>query len=84
VGYPLKSNDVNAEAKESPLLEAVASERLLIHRRLQKGLVVVEVMCEWWRLPVALSLLVVQSSVNKRSIHPFNSPYPVDSHTRKL
>jgi hypothetical protein len=42
------------DAEESPLLEAVAKERLVKTHQTGKGLVGVVVICELWRLAVAL------------------------------
>jgi hypothetical protein len=45
---------MSAEAEEYPLLEAVARERLVKIQQAVKGLAVVVVICELWRLAVAL------------------------------
>jgi hypothetical protein len=45
---------VTTEAEESPLLEAVAWERLLKTQQAGKGLAGNVVICELWRLAVAL------------------------------
>jgi hypothetical protein len=45
---------LNTEAEESPLLEAVARERLVKTQQSEKGLAVAVVTCESWRLAVAL------------------------------
>jgi hypothetical protein len=42
------------EAEESPLLEADAREQLVKTQQAGKGLVVAVVICELWRLAVAL------------------------------
>jgi hypothetical protein len=42
------------EAEDSTLLEAVARELLIRQRKLEKGIVGTEVICELWRLAVAL------------------------------
>jgi hypothetical protein len=42
------------EAEESPLLEAVARERLVKTQQAGKGLAGAVVICELWRLAVAL------------------------------
>jgi hypothetical protein len=42
------------EAEGSPLSKAVARERLVKHRRLQKGLADVVVVCKVWRLAIEL------------------------------
>jgi hypothetical protein len=42
------------EAEESPLLEAVARERLVETQQTVKGLAGAMVICELWRLAVAL------------------------------
>jgi hypothetical protein len=42
------------EAEESPLLEAVAKERLVKTQQAVKGLVGAVVICELWRLAVTL------------------------------
>jgi hypothetical protein len=42
------------EAEESPLLEAVARERLVKNSRLEKALAGSVVICKMWRLVVAL------------------------------
>jgi hypothetical protein len=47
------------EADESPLLEAVARERLVKTQQAGKGLAGAVVVCELWRLAVALSFLHV-------------------------
>jgi hypothetical protein len=41
-------------SEESPLLEAVAREWLVKIQQARKGLVGAVVICEWWRLVVAL------------------------------
>jgi hypothetical protein len=45
---------VSAEAEESPLLEAVTRKRLVKTQQAGKGLVVVVVLCELWRLAMTL------------------------------
>jgi hypothetical protein len=45
---------VSTEAEESPLLEAVARERLVKTKRAGKGLAGAVVISELWRLVVAL------------------------------
>jgi hypothetical protein len=47
------------EAEESPLLEAVVREQLVKTQQDGKGLAGAVVICEWWRLAVALSWFVV-------------------------
>jgi hypothetical protein len=42
------------EAEESPLLEAVAKERLVKIQQAGKGLAGAVVICELWRLAIAL------------------------------
>jgi hypothetical protein len=42
------------EAEESPLLEAIARERLVKTQQAGKGLADAVVICELWRLAVAL------------------------------
>jgi hypothetical protein len=42
------------EAEESPLLEAVARERLVKTKPAEKGLAAAIVICELWRLAVVL------------------------------
>jgi hypothetical protein len=43
-----------SEAEEQPLLEVVAGERLVKTQQPGKGLAVAVVICELWRLAVAL------------------------------
>jgi hypothetical protein len=45
---------LRAEAEESPLLEAVAKEQLVKTQQAAKGLAGAVVICELWRLAVAL------------------------------
>jgi hypothetical protein len=45
---------VSAEAEESPLLEAFARKRLLKTQQAVKGLAGVVVICEFWKLAMAL------------------------------
>jgi hypothetical protein len=68
------------EAEESPLLEAVARERL-VKRQAGKCLAGAVVICELWSLAVTLKLLVVPSRVCKMSINPLTNPNTVYSHT---
>jgi hypothetical protein len=50
-----QDNGISArEAEEFPLLEAVARERLLKTQQARKGLAGAVVICELWRLAVAL------------------------------
>jgi hypothetical protein len=42
------------EAEQFPLLEAVSRERLVKTQQALKGLAVAVVICEFWRLAVAL------------------------------
>jgi hypothetical protein len=42
------------ETEESPQLEAVARERLVKTRQVGKNLASAVVICEWWRLAMAL------------------------------
>jgi hypothetical protein len=53
-GYSPDSNDVSTEAEESPLLEAVARERLLEAQQAGKDLAGAVVICEVWRSAIAL------------------------------
>jgi hypothetical protein len=48
-------------AEQSPQLEAVARKRLVKTKHARKSLVVAMVICELWRLAVALFLLVLTS-----------------------
>jgi hypothetical protein len=67
------------EDKESPLLEAVARERLMKTQQAGKRL---SGCCgNLCRLAIALYLPVFPSRVYKWSINPFTNPYPVYSHT---
>jgi hypothetical protein len=75
---------VSAEAKESPLLEAVTRKRLVKTLQAGEDLVLAAVICEVWRLAVALLLLVLPSRVYKWSIYPISNPNPVYSHTRTI
>jgi hypothetical protein len=45
---------LSSEAEESPLLEAVTRERLMKTQQAGKGLTGAVVICELWRLAVAL------------------------------
>jgi hypothetical protein len=58
------------------LLEAVASERLVMTQQAEKGLAGAVVNCKVWKLAVALQLLVVTSCVYKWSINPITIPKP--------
>jgi hypothetical protein len=69
------------EAEESALLEAIARERLVKTHRAGRGLADAVVICELWRLAVALQQLVVPSHVYKWSINPYTNPKPIYSHT---
>jgi hypothetical protein len=51
---PLFREDLSAEAEKSPLLEAVTRERLVKTEQAGKGLAGSIVICELWRLAVAL------------------------------
>jgi hypothetical protein len=55
--------DLNAQTEESPLLEAVTRERMVKTHQAGKDLACTVVICEMWRLMVALLLLVVPSCV---------------------
>jgi hypothetical protein len=68
------------EAEESPLLEAVASERLVKTWQAGKGLAGAVVICKVWRSAVALKQLVVSRRVYRWSINSFTNPNPVYSH----
>jgi hypothetical protein len=48
---------------------------------LEKGLAGAVVICELWRLAVAVQLLVLRSRVYKWSINRVTNPNPVYSHT---
>jgi hypothetical protein len=52
--YSPDSNDVSTEAEESPLLEAVARERLVKTLQAGEDLVSAALICKMWRLAVAL------------------------------
>jgi hypothetical protein len=52
VGYSPDRNEVNAEADESPLLEAVTRERLKTQQT--EDLAYAAVICKVWRLAMAL------------------------------
>jgi hypothetical protein len=49
------------EAEEFPLLEAFARERPVNAQQAGKGLAGAVVICELWRLAMALSLLILMS-----------------------
>jgi hypothetical protein len=70
------------EAEEFPMLKAVARERLVKTQQAGKDLAGAVVICEVWRLTVALLLLVIPSRVYKWSINAFTNPNPVDIHTQ--
>jgi hypothetical protein len=72
------------EAEESPLLEAVARERVVKTQQSAKGLACAVVSFTVWRLAVALQLLVLTSPVYKWSINPFTNPNPVYGHTLQV
>jgi hypothetical protein len=55
---------VSTEAEESPLLEAVARERLVKAQQAEKRLAGAVVIYELWRLAVTLSMFVVPSRVS--------------------
>jgi hypothetical protein len=46
--------DLSAEAEESPLLQAVTRERLVIRQHVGRDLVCVVVICKMWRLAMVL------------------------------
>jgi hypothetical protein len=71
------------EIEEAPMLEAVTRERLVKTQQAGKGMEGALVICELWKLAVALLLLVLSSRVYKSSINPFINPNPVSSHTPK-
>ena len=52
--YSPNSNEVSVEAEEFPLLEAIAREHLVQTEQARKGLAGTVVICELWRLAVAL------------------------------
>jgi hypothetical protein len=56
-------------------------ERLVKTQHAGKGLAGAVVICELWRLTVALYLFVDPSRVYKLSINQFTNPNPVYSHT---
>jgi hypothetical protein len=63
VGYSPDSKYVSTEAEESPLLEAVARERLVKGGcKRHNGAVVI---CEFWRSTIVLELFEVPSGVYK-------------------
>jgi hypothetical protein len=68
------------EAKESPLLGAVARERP-VKTAGWKRLSGCCVISKLWRLAMALYLLVLTSGMYKWSINLFTNPNPVYSHT---
>jgi hypothetical protein len=51
------------EDEESPLLEAIARERLVKTQQTGKGLAGAVVICELWSIAVAMQLLVLKSRV---------------------
>jgi hypothetical protein len=69
------------ETEESPLFEAIVRKRLVKTQQARKGLAFPVVICELWRLAIALYLLVVPSRVYKWSINPFTNLNLVYSHT---
>jgi hypothetical protein len=80
---PPFSSDLSLKLEESPLLETVATERLVKTQQAGKCLAGAVMICEMWRLAVTLQLLVVPSCVYKWSKihHPFQNP--VDSNSYK-
>jgi accessory gene regulator protein AgrB len=66
--------DFSAETEEFPILEAVIRERLVKSQQAGKYLAGAVVICEAWRLVMALQLLVVSSCVYKWSINPISNP----------
>jgi hypothetical protein len=66
VGYLLDSNDVSTETEESLLLRSVTGKRLV--KADWEGLACAVVICNVWRLVIALQLLVV--TIGKWSINP--------------
>jgi hypothetical protein len=67
------------KAKVSPLLEAFAKELLV--KTWGQGLAGAVVICELWRLAVAVYLLVIQNRVYKRLLSPFIKPDPIKSYS---
>jgi hypothetical protein len=63
------------------VLEAVAREWLFMTQQAGKGLEGAVVICEVWRLALALQLLVVSSHVYKWSVNPFTIPNPIEGHS---
>jgi hypothetical protein len=61
------------EAEESPLLEAVTRERLMKTQQAAKYLAYAVMICKFWRLDMALQLLLVPSCVYKLSINPISN-----------
>jgi hypothetical protein len=70
-----------SEAEWSPLLEAVAKERLVKTKQAGKGLAGTVVICELWRLAVGLQLRVLADHVYKLSITSYTNQNPVYSHS---
>jgi hypothetical protein len=54
VSWEPASNEVSAEAEESPLLESVTKERLVKTQQDGKDLACAVVICKVWRLAMAL------------------------------
>jgi hypothetical protein len=75
--------DLRAEAEESPLLEAVTRELPVKTQQAGNGLAGVVMICELWRSPMALWLLIVPSRVYKWSINTFTNRNPVSIITSK-
>jgi hypothetical protein len=58
------------------LLEAVAREQLLKTQQAEKDLAGDVVICELWRLTMAIKLFVVPDHMYQWSIYPFSNPKP--------
>jgi hypothetical protein len=73
---PPFSEDLSAEAGESPLLEIVSREWLVKTQQAGKDLACAVVICKVWRLEMAVYLLAVPSCVVKGSMNSIASPKP--------
>jgi hypothetical protein len=69
--------DLNTEAEESPLLEAVTRERLMKTQQAGKPLACAVVISKVRRSAMAMYLRVVPSCVYKWSINPISNPKPL-------
>jgi hypothetical protein len=66
----------------SPLLKSVTRKRLVKTLQAGKGLAGAVVICELWKLTVAVKSLGLTSRVHKWSLNPFSNPNPVYTHAR--